>query len=64
MYVGPWREYEGQVKVSCPTVEEKAILDAQKASRTKYKQKQKGEEEETIEETTVLHSEHVYSVAS
>lgn len=51
---GPWREYEDQTKVSCPTAEEKAILEAQRNSR--QKKKSKDEEEETMEESTTLHS--------
>ena len=54
LLVGPWREYEDQIKVSCPTPEEKAIIEAQKGS--KLKKKRRDEEEETIEETTILHS--------
>lgn len=52
--LGPWREYKDQVKVSCPTPEEMAIIEAQKGS--KMKKKRGEEEEETIEENTVLHS--------
>jgi pre-mRNA-processing factor 17 len=52
-YQGPWREYEGQVKVACPTPEEKVILEAQRAK--KIKDREVPEEENTINETTTLH---------
>ena len=50
---GPWREYEGQVLVAKPTAEQMVVLDAQRGE--KMKKKMKVVEEETIEETTILH---------
>lgn len=51
-YKGPWREYIGQVKVACPSKDQMIILEAQKGERLKQK---KVVEEETIEETSILH---------
>lgn len=52
-YKGPWREYVDQVKVAQPTDEEKAALEIMFAS----KKKEKKEEGQTIEESTMLHGE-------
>lgn len=52
-YQGPWREYKDQVKVSRPTEEQMAILEEQFGD----KQKAKKEKDETIEESSMLHSE-------
>lgn len=54
-YQGPWRGYVDQVKVSKPTEEQMAVLEEQFGEKQK---KKRGEEkDETIEETTLLHSE-------
>ena len=50
-YKGPWREYVDQVKVAKPTEEEKATLEVMFAS----KKKEKKEEGQTIEESSMLH---------
>ena len=50
-YMGPWRGYVDQEKVSKPTEEQRAILEVMFAD----KKKEKKEEEETIEESTLLH---------
>ena len=52
-YMGPWRGYVDQEKVSKPTEEQMAILEEQFGD----KQKQKREKDETIEESSMLHSE-------
>lgn len=57
LITGPWREYVDQVKVACPTPEQKAILEAQIGNKLKDKEP----EEETIEETTMLHSKNHFS---
>ena len=51
--LGPWAGYEGQLKVAKPTDEQKAILETQFSK----KMKQKKPVEESIEESTMLHSE-------
>lgn len=50
-YKGPWREYVDQVKVAKPTDEEKAAMELMFAS----KKKEKKEEGQTIEESSMLH---------
>ena len=52
-YKGPWRGYVDQEKVSRPTKEQMAILEEQFGD----KQKTKKEKDETIEESSMLHSE-------
>lgn len=53
-YMGPWREYVDQIKVSKPSEKEQAILEEQ----SKHKQqKNKKEVEDTIEESSLLHGE-------
>ena len=52
-YKGPWREYVDQVKVAKPSEEEKAALELMFAS----KKKEKKEEGQTIEESSLLHGE-------
>ena len=59
LIIGPWREYVDQVKVACPTPEQKAILEAQIGNKLKDKEP----EEETIEETTMLHSKNHLSLS-
>lgn len=51
-YMGPWRGYVDQQKVAKPSEEQLAILEEQFGS----KQKVKREKDETIEESTMLHS--------
>ena len=50
--MGPWREYEDQLKVAKPTQEQMAILEEQFGEKQKAKQKK---EEDTIEESSTLH---------
>ena len=50
-YMGPWRGYVDQEKVSRPTDEQKAVLELMFAE----KKKDKKEEEETVAESTLLH---------
>lgn len=57
-YKGPWREYVGQVKVSKPTDEEKATLELMFAD----KKKPKKEEEQVMEESTMLHGTYVHDM--
>ena len=52
-YKGPWRGYVDQETVSRPTKEQMAILEEQFGD----KQKAKKEKDETIEESSMLHSE-------
>ena len=52
-YKGPWRGYVDQEMVSRPTKEQMAILEEQFGD----KQKTKKEKDETIEESSMLHSE-------
>lgn len=54
-YEGPWREYVDQIKVSKPTEKELAILE----ERFGDKQKNKKEKDETIDESSMLHGEHL-----
>ena len=54
-YKGPWRQYVGEVKVAKPTEAQKLILDQMIRSK---KRKEKEQKEETIDETTELHSEY------
>ena len=56
-YKGPWREYVDQVKVAKPSDEEKAVLEVMFAD--KKKKNEKKEEDQTIEESTMLHGEYV-----
>ena len=53
-YMGPWRGYEDQQLVAKPTEEQRAILE----ERFGDKQKKKQEKEETIEETSMIHSKY------
>lgn len=53
-YKGPWRQYVDEVKVAKPTEAQKLILDQMIHSK---KRKEKEQKEETIDETTELHSE-------
>ena len=50
-YQGPWAGYEGQEKVSKPTDEQKAVLEAQ-FSKMMYKKKPV---QETVEGSSMLH---------
>ena len=52
-YMGPWRGYVDQVKVSKPTEEERAVIELMFADRKKKNEKK--EQEETIDETCLLH---------
>ncbi|CAI8025898.1 Pre-mRNA-processing factor 17 [Geodia barretti] len=54
-YMGPWREYEDEVKVSKPTPEQMVILDEQFGEKLKAKEKK---EDDTITESTILHVEN------
>jgi len=53
-YAGPWREYVDQVKVSKPTEEQMAILEKQQGE--KKKKKEVKEKDDTIDESSELHS--------
>ena len=53
-YMGPWRGYVDQLKVAKPNEEQRALLEKMMSERQK---KKKVEKEETIEETSLLHSE-------
>lgn len=50
-YMGPWREFVDQEKVSMPTAEQLAILEKQFGEKQKAKEKK----DDTIEESTTLH---------
>lgn len=50
-YMGPWRGYVDQEKVSKPSEEQRAVLELMYAD----KKKEKKQEEETIEESSLLH---------
>ena len=52
-YMGPWREYVDQEKVSKPTPEQLALLEQQFGEKQKAKKK----EDDTIKESTMLHGE-------
>lgn len=53
-YNGPWRRYENEIRVSKPTEEEMAIIEAQKRSKPSRKTAEK-EPVNLVEAKTILH---------
>ena len=53
-YNGPWRRYEDEIRVSKPTEEEMAVIEAQKRSKPNRKTAEK-ETVSTVEAKTILH---------